>query len=404
MNDGGEPFMNSLISTDNTWLLWAVMIVGVGLCIYLEQTRKWAAKASGPVLALLGGMVLTNLKVTPIASVSYDFVDEYLVPVAIPLLLFRANIVRIIRETGSMFLAFHVAAVGTVVGAFVAAFLFRGSVERLPEVIGIMTGSYIGGGVNFVALKSSYDVSSELTNPLLVADNFIMAGMFALLFVAAGNRIVLKMYPHPHSGGADREESETLAAKHWRRKEIALLDIAKAFAVAFGIAAISMTSADAISERLSGRFLQAVLGNPFVWITFLTVALSTVCQRFMDEIQGAEELGVYLLYIFFFVIGLRADLWQVVLNVPILFAVCLTMAATNLAVTLGLGKVFRLNLEDLLLSVNAALGGAPSAAAMAISRGWSTLILPGLLVGIWGYVIGTFLGIVVTEVLLKLSE
>jgi uncharacterized membrane protein len=39
---------------------------------------------------------------------------------------------------------------------------------------------------------------------------------------------------------------------------------------------------------------------------------------------------------------------------------------------------------------------------MAISRGWSELVLPGLLAGLWGYVIGTFVGIVVTEALLRL--
>ena len=100
---------------------------------------------------------------------------------------------------------------------------------------------------------------------------------------------------------------------------------------------------------------------------------------------------------------IAADLIEVVTKVPILFLFCLVMAVTNLVFTLIAGKLLRLNLEELLLSVNATLGGAPSAAAMAISRGWSNLVLPGLLAGIWGYVIGTFLGIVVTEALLKLQ-
>ena len=100
---------------------------------------------------------------------------------------------------------------------------------------------------------------------------------------------------------------------------------------------------------------------------------------------------------------IAADLIEVVTKVPILFLFCLVMAVTNLVFTLIAGKLLRLNLEELLLSVNATLGGAPSAAAMAISRGWSNLVLPGLLAGIWGYVIGTFVGIVVTEALLKLQ-
>ncbi|NLE38022.1 MAG: DUF819 family protein, partial [Pirellulaceae bacterium] len=34
-------------------------------------------------------------------------------------------------------------------------------------------------------------------------------------------------------------------------------------------------------------------------------------------------------------------------------------------------------------------------AAMAVAKGWTRLVLPALLVGIWGYVIGTFLGVLV---------
>jgi uncharacterized membrane protein len=64
--------------------------------------------------------------------------------------------------------------------------------------------------------------------------------------------------------------------------------------------------------------------------------------------------------------------------------------------------MLRLNLEELLLASNATLGGPASAAAMAISRSWSELVLPGLLAGLWGYVIGTFMGNVVTEALLRL--
>ncbi len=136
-------------------------------------------------------------------------------------------------------------------------------------------------------------------------------------------------------------------------------------------------------------------------MTGVTVAVTTLFHAQIERINGAEELGTYLLYLFFFVIGLRADFVQVVLNVPLLFVFCLVMALTNLLVALGLGRLLRLNLEEVLLSVNATLGGAPSAVAMAIATGWSRLVMPGLLAAIWGYVIGTFVGIAVAETLMR---
>jgi uncharacterized membrane protein len=390
-----------LVTPENTWPIWALLVAGTAVCIHLEQTWRWAARISGPVLALIVGMVLSNCKIMPTASSSYDVVEDYLVPAAIPLLLFRANLVRIVRETGPMLLAFHVAAVGTTIGAFLAAFLFRGAFDHLPEVTGIMTGSYIGGGVNFVALKDSYQISENLTNPLLVADNFIMAGMFAMLLIIAGSKAFRRWYPHPHSIQGDREDVVALAARHWKRKEISLLDIAQALAIAFVIAAISIKVTGFLKGQVESRLMQSVIGNPFLLITFLTVTFTTLGQRWTEKIQGADDLGMYLLYLFFFVIGLKADLIEVVTRVPVLFLFCLVMAGTSLAFALVAGKLLRLNLEELLLGVNASLGGAPSAAAMAISRGWSNLVLPGLLAGIWGYVIGTFIGILVTETLLR---
>ena len=388
-----------MVHGGDVWWLWAVIIAGVAVCIYLEQNFKWAAKTSGPVLALIGGMLLSNLHLLPTEAGAYDIVDDYLVPAAIPLLLFRANVVKIVRESGSMFLAFHIASVGTIVGAFIAGFVFRGAFPRVPEVAGMMTGSYIGGGVNFVAIKNSYKVASELSNPLLVADNFIMAGMFALLFVIAASRFFRRHFPHPHSVAGDTQDSSALAAKFWQRKEIALLDIAQAMAIAFVIAAVSIKATAAINAASSNKLVQALFGNAFVLITALTVLVTTLLHRWTERIQGTDELGAYLLYIFFFVIGLRADLWQVVRNVPVLFLFCLVIAVTNLIFTLVVGRLLRLNLEELLLSVNATLGGAPSAGAMAISAGWSRLVLPGILAGIWGYIIGTFIGIAVAEAL-----
>ena len=392
--------MTSLIQPGDAWWLWAAMISGVAVCIYLEQNFKWAAKTSGPVLALLIGMVLSNSRLLPTGAPAYDVVDDYFVPIAIPLLLFRANVVRIVRESGPMFRAFHVAALGTVIGAFAAGFMFRGMFPRVPEVAGIMTASYVGGGVNFVAVSRSYEVSAELTNPLLVADNFIMAGFFAVLFIISANRWFLRRYPHPHS--VESADAAALAAKHWQRKEIALLDIAQALAIAVVIAAVSIKATGAIKAATPNKFVYSICGNPFVLITILTVALTTVCHRWTERIQGSDELGVYLLYIFFFVIGLRADLWLVLLKVPVLFGFCLVMAVANLAFTLIVGRLLKLNLEELLLAVNATLGGPASAGAMAISKGWSGLVLPAILAGLWGYIIGTFVGILVAEILMRL--
>jgi uncharacterized membrane protein len=150
---------------------------------------------------------------------------------------------------------------------------------------------------------------------------------------------------------------------------------------------------------LADSALAELASNKFVHITAWSTLVASLFHRLLARIQGAEEIGGYFLYVFLFVIGLPADLWTVFSQVPLMFVFCLIMAVANLLVTFVGGKLLRLNLEDLALSVNATLGGPASAAAMAISMGWSKLVLPAILVGIWGYAIGTAIGLAVGELL-----
>lgn len=63
------------------------------------------------------------------------------------------------------------------------------------------------------------------------------------------------------------------------------------------------------------------------------------------------------------------------------------------------GKLFHFTLEEIILASNANIGGPTTAAAMAISQGWTKLIGPSMLTGTFGYAIGTYLGTIVFGVL-----
>ena len=43
--------MHSLISAENTWALFAILVAIAALAIYLEQRYSWASKVTGCVIA-----------------------------------------------------------------------------------------------------------------------------------------------------------------------------------------------------------------------------------------------------------------------------------------------------------------------------------------------------------------
>ncbi len=61
--------------------------------------------------------------------------------------------------------------------------------------------------------------------------------------------------------------------------------------------------------------------------------------------------------------------------------------------TFGLARLLRLDAETTAVASQAAVGGPSTAMALATSRGWSELALPGLLVGLLGYAVGNYAGL-----------
>jgi uncharacterized membrane protein len=98
-------------------------------------------------------------------------------------------------------------------------------------------------------------------------------------------------------------------------------------------------------------------------------------------------------------IGIPASIKAIILEAPILFILCSIMVLVNVLVTFGLGKIFGYSVQEMALVSVANIAGPMNVAAIAITKKWSKLILPGFLVGIWGYIIGTYMGVIVREIL-----
>ena len=179
----GRP---TLVAEDDTWALLALMGVTVALAVWLEQRYAWASKVSGALIALLVALAASNLAIIPNSCVLYDdIVWNFAVPMGIPLLLLQCNMKKIWRETGKMMVIFLIGSAGTVAGAFLAYGLLNRYIPGLSGVAAMMTGSYIGGGVNFAALALEFDVG-EIKASTTVADNLLMALYFFALLIFAG--------------------------------------------------------------------------------------------------------------------------------------------------------------------------------------------------------------------------
>ena len=387
--------MNSLISPDDHWIIWTSLISVSALSLFLEQRFKLCQKLTGALVAMVGGMVLSNVGFLPTESLSYDIVWDYIIPLTIPLLLMKTDVRRIVRETGRMFWAFHISTLGTVLGSILAVFLLHSAVPFLAQIVPAMTGSYIGGSINFVALVATFEPPKDLVNATIVADNGVMALYFLVLITLPSLAIVRRWFPESEKSHAFRGDTPDSTEGYWAPKAISLLDIASVLAIAFAIAATSVKVSAYFSAPSFHVIIRSVLGQQYILLTTLSLVFPMVFPTYAKKLHGAEILGAFFIFIFFTLIGIPASLKAVITEAPTMILFCAIILAVNFITTLTLGKLFKFELEELVLAAVVTSGGPMNGAAIASSKGWHALVVPSLLIGVWGYVIGNYIGYVV---------
>ncbi|MBO3080957.1 DUF819 family protein [Mammaliicoccus sciuri] len=387
--------LNAFINKDETWLLWAILVGIAAISIFLEQRYQFAAKLTGAIIALVGAMILSNLNIIPIESPVYDQVWEYVIPLAIPLLLFRSNIFKIWKESRRLLFIFLISSVGTVVGVGAGFLLLHQFIPELDKIGAMMTGSYIGGGVNFAALSTKFQTPGELVSATVVADNSVMAFYFIVLITLPNMTFIKKYFKRLYNSNDDANSNQ--AEAYWKRNEISLKDIAYSISIAFVLVAISFKISEIVNEYIpkNNHFMEilvSIIGDQFLLLTTLTLITVAMFSKFFENLNASDELGTFLIYIFFVVIGVPASIPIIIKTAPLLFIFVAVILIFNLSITLCFGKLFKFNIEEMLLASNANAGGPTTAAALAISKGWQGLVGPILIIGTLGYVIGNYVG------------
>jgi uncharacterized membrane protein len=374
-----------IISPEQDFALWSILIAVAAFGFWCER-YTWGRKYSGVMLLIALAIVLANLKIIPTAAPAYDAVWNYLVPIAIPLLLFEADLKRIVRESGPTLLAFVIGSAAVVAGVILGVFLLDlGRFEA--ELAGIFTGTYIGGALNFAAVAEASGMQDgSMLAAAIAADNVVTNLHFLIIIFIPGMAWLARHYPTRHMDNAEPFSADAGREVH----RIANLDIAGllgALALSFALAALGKALAEAF-----GKPQFAILVT-----TALTVLLATLLSRPLKRLSGHREAGNVMMFIFLASVGATADIWQLIEIGPVLFVFATVIILVHLIVLFGVGKMLRLDLAELAMASAVAIGGPSSAPALAAAKGWRDLLIPGVLAGSFGYAIGSFIGISVVE-------
>lgn len=368
-----------LIAADNMFGLIFVFLGLAAFGFWSERTKlgQWL---SGVVLTILAGTLLANLRIVPFASPFHDMVWVYAVSLAIPLLLFHADIRKLVSEAGMMIAAFAIAVAGTVAGVLAGFYL----IDLGPDanrIVATLGASWIGGSMNFAAVSQALGLNENgsLIATMAATDAVVMVVFMAAILMMAGSRALLRFIPSKIIEAGD----DGIAHKEEEKPPL-------------DMGALAMLLFLAAACAFGGRLIGEALGMPgysVLFITLIALALANIFPGYLAKLRGGFDLGMFFMYVFFGVIGAGADVVLMVQTAMPIFFFVVVMATVHLCVVLAGAKIFRIDLAEALIASNAVAVGPATAAAMAASQRWRLLVTPGILLGVFGYAVANFIGV-----------
>ncbi len=371
-----------MISADSNTALAAIIFGLAWLGFWVDG--KPISKILPGVPWVIGiGLILSNTGVIPGEAPAYGFVGQYLLPLGVPFLLFKANLRSLFSDGGWVLPAFVISSVGVCAGAISGYFMFNLGPEG-AKITGTYAGAFIGGVVNFVAVSEAVQMSPDQFSVALGAS--APASILGLVVLATLPSIpfIRRHFPSQIIDQTDQSvvtKSEDTAPR-FRPDHVAL-----GIAISFMICALS----GYISNRVG------LANYNLFFITIITVILANIAPGQFAKLEGDFALGMLCMYAFFAIIGAGTDAVSFIKSAPVLFVYCSYMLAFQFVVLLLGAKLFRIDLATAVIGSAAAIVGAAVAAALATTKGWKTLITPGITIGILGYVVANFIGVAIFQ-------
>ena len=329
---------------------------------------------------------MSNVGVIPFTSGVYDFVGGTLVPLAIPMLLFKADLRRIFKESGVVLITFSIASTAVVIGAVLGFYLLDLG-ESGARVAGVYASGWIGGAVNFLAVSQAVGMTPEEFSSAMGAGSPVSNIALLLLVLIPSTPWLVRFVP-----SRIIRDAKTVRQNETADRIVAPLmpgHIIGVFAASFAICAVS--------NYLVVNHFGAQYG--ILLISVLSLALANLIPDRMAAVNGDFELGVILMYVFFAAVGAETNASAFLVTAMHFFFYGLFIILVHFIIVLAAAKVLKLDLADVIIGSGAALVGPAVTAAIATSQGWRNLVTPGILCGILGYAVGTFIGVALTAFL-----
>ena len=370
------------------WNVLVVLLMAIGpRAMVLLSKRFRVLGMLGPVFLCYAAGILFSL-VIPEKGIAMDL-SEILVPIAIPLILFSADLSGLKRLAKPMLNSFLLVAVAVPLVAGVSYFLYRNLIPDAYKYAGMIIGLYTGGTPNLMAIGAALNVSDSHI-VLANAADVVVGGTYFLLLISVMPRFARKFLKPfvKQEQSADEQYLAKLEKNFIPEKEKFSIAMLLRHIPAVLLAVLSLAIAAGLALLFTGK-LDVVI----IMLVVTTCGIGFSFIKKVREAPGTYTVGQYLILMFSFGIGLSFNFGTLNKEALLLLAMFATAQFGSLIVHLLLCKVCKIDADTSLITSTAGIYGPAFIVPVAEALENREVVLPGLICGIFGYAIGNYLGI-----------
>ena len=342
------------------------------------------------------------------SSIYNPIASRILLPAALVLLTLSIDLKGILKLGPKLLFVFCMGTLGIVLGAIVSFQLMEwfwpsAVAGDTWKGMAALSGSWIGGGANMVAIREVYEVDATLFGQFAVVDVALASLWMATLLFLANRAAQIDARSGADTSAIDEMKARVAAYEAANARIPTLSDLMVIIAVAFGIVGLAHAISNPLSAWFAANFEWASrfsLDSAFVWIVVLStlggLGLSFTPVRRLEN-AGASRLGTVFLYFLIASIGMQMDFLKLA-NRPELILIGVIWMATHILVLWGAAKLVRAPLFYFAVGSQGNIGAAASAPVVAAAF-HPSLAPVGVLLGTVGYATGTVIAYGVGQIL-----
>ncbi len=367
-----------------------LLLLAVPILLFkLENFRSWFKPI---VMAYVTGVLTGNLFPGFFDKELVQNITGISIVLAIPLMLFPTNFKKLLHQPKTIILAYGIAVVATTISVFVGFLIFKGSVPQIEIVSGMLEGVYTGGTVNLNAIAIAYDAPEDLTIVMNGLDMAFSAFYLLAIFTFLPS-FLSKIMPISKIRNTGELYLGDNIFKQLNRKQKT-----ESIIKSLGLTVFLLGSMVVISILIKGKIDDLIL---IFGVTAFALIMSNISV--VREIRSHMILADFFMVMFGFTLGIQANVIDLLSDKSGLFGYFALTYSLMLGIHFLLSKIFKVDTHTFLISSVAAIFGPPFIGPVAESLNNRSIIAPGIIIALLGNAIGTYLGLLIIEILMGIG-